>query len=109
MKIAAGFSGGMGRMGLTCGAVSGALMTLGLRYGAADPTNKEAKDLVCARVREFAEQFKARNNGHLACRDLLGCDIGTPEGQAEFKQRNLHATVCTEAVRSAAEILEKLL
>ena len=78
LKIASGFGGGMGRMAETCGAVTGAMMVLGLRFGAASP-DREAKELIYARIREFADRFKARN-GSLDCRDLLGCDISTPEG-----------------------------
>ncbi len=108
MKIGCAFSGGMGRMGLTCGVVTGAIAVIGLRYAAGDPLNKDAKEHTLARVREFAEQFKARNHGHLDCRDLLGCDLSTPEGQAEAKEKGLHKTICTQLVRDAAEILERL-
>ena len=66
LKIAAGFGGGMGRMAETCGAVTGALMVLGLKYGATSP-EREAKERVYERVREFAKRFKARN-GSLVCR-----------------------------------------
>ena len=44
LKIAQGFGGGMGRMTKTCGAVTGAFMVLGLKYGNADIHDKEAKE-----------------------------------------------------------------
>lgn len=102
LKIASGFGGGMGRMAETCGAVTGAMMVLGLRFGGATP-DREAKERVYARVREFADRFKARN-GSLDCRDLLGCDISTPDGYEMAK--NLFTTTCPKYVRDACEILE---
>jgi C_GCAxxG_C_C family probable redox protein len=78
LKVASGFGGGMGRMAETCGAITGAMMVLGLKFGSASPDWK-TKELVYEKVREFADCFKARN-GSLLCRDLLGCDVSTPEG-----------------------------
>jgi C_GCAxxG_C_C family probable redox protein len=107
LKIAAGFGGGMGRMAETCGAVTGALMALGLKYGGATP-DPQAKETAYQRVREFAARFKA-SHGSLACRDLLDCDIGTAEGRAIAAGQSLFTTRCPEFVRRAAEILEELL
>jgi C_GCAxxG_C_C family probable redox protein len=107
LRIAAGFGGGMGRMGETCGAVTGAMMVLGLKFGNTSPS-REAKDQMYARIREFAERFKTRN-GSLACRDLLGCDISTAEGHKAAAERGLFTTVCPKLVRDAAEILEEML
>jgi C_GCAxxG_C_C family probable redox protein len=107
LKIAAGFGGGMGRMADTCGAVTGAMMVLGLRFGGTAP-DREAKERVYAKVREFADRFKALN-GSLTCRDLLGCDISTPEGFEAAKEKKLVSTTCRKFVRDAAEILETML
>jgi C_GCAxxG_C_C family probable redox protein len=107
LKIASGFGGGMGRMAETCGAVTGAMMALGLRYGGNSP-NPETKERIYGKIREFADHFKARN-GSLACRELLGCDISTPEGHEVAREKKLFASVCPECVRDAAEILEEML
>ncbi len=106
-KIASGFGGGMGRMGQTCGAVTGAYMVIGLKYGAATG-DREAKEKTYRAIREFAEQFKAKH-GALDCKDLLGCDISTPEGFEEMKKRGLHEKVCTKLVRDACEIVDEML
>jgi len=107
LRIASGFGGGMGRMAGTCGAVTGAMMVLGLRFGGTAP-DREAKERVYARIREFADRFKARN-GSLVCRDLLGCDISTPEGYEVAQEKELFTTTCPRLVRAAAEILEEML
>jgi C_GCAxxG_C_C family probable redox protein len=108
LKLAAGFGGGMGRMARTCGAVTGAFMILGLKYGATSSEDKQAKELTYEKVREFAARFKERN-GTLECRELLGCDISTLEGLQTFKEKGLLSTHCPKFVRDAAEILEGML
>jgi len=106
-KIASGFGGGMGRMAQTCGAVTGAYMVIGLKYGAAS-VDRVAKEKTYRLVREFAEKFKAKN-GALVCKTLLGCDISTPEGFEKMTKLGLHEKVCTKLVRDACEILDELL
>ena len=105
IKVSAGFGGGMGRMAGTCGALTGAFMVLGLKYGGPD---SKSKDKTYELVRELADRFRARH-GSLECRELLGCDLSTPEGRKHAKAERLHSTVCTQIVRDAAEILEEIL
>ena len=105
MKLSAGFGGGMGRMARTCGAVTGAFMVLGLKYGGED---KDSRERAYQMVRQFASRFEARH-GSLLCKDLMGCDISTPEGMQAVKERGLRAGICTGLVREAAEILETML
>jgi len=107
VKIASGFAGGM-RMGETCGAVTGAFMVLGLRHCGADCETSPGRSEVYAAVTEFASRFE-RRNGSVMCRDLLGCDIGTPEGMQAAREQGLFQTKCPEIVQEAAEILEGML
>jgi C_GCAxxG_C_C family probable redox protein len=106
MKIAAGFAGGM-RVGEICGAVTGALMVLGLRHGRADCDTRAGRADVYDRVGEFIARFRERN-GSVICRELLGCDIGTEEGKKHAEERNLFKTTCVKMVQDAAEILEEM-
>ncbi len=108
LKIAGTFGGGMGRMGQTCGAITGALMALGLKFGATDAADKKAKEQTYGRVRAFAQQFETRN-GSLTCQDLLGCDIGTPAGQKMAQEQGLYKRICPKLVKDAAEIVEGML
>jgi C_GCAxxG_C_C family probable redox protein len=108
LKIAGTFGGGMGRIGQTCGAVTGALMALGLKYGASDAADKETKEQAYARAQEFAQRFKTRN-GSLICKDLLGCDIGTPDGHSLAQEQGLYKRICPKLVKDAAEIVEEML
>ena len=106
LKVSCGFGGGM-RRGDTCGAVSGALMVLGLRYGPKDVSDTSAKNNVYSRVTEFCRRYESRC-GYINCRDLLGCDISTEEGMKKARKNNLFKTVCPRMVETAAEILEEM-
>lgn len=106
-KVAAGFGGGMGRLGQTCGAVTGAILVLGLRHGATEPADLAIKERTYGQVRELVARFRARH-GSVLCRELLGLDISTEAGWHQARQQQLFATRCSEFVRTAVEILEEL-
>jgi C_GCAxxG_C_C family probable redox protein len=108
LKISRGFGGGMGRMAHTCGAVTGAFMVIGLKYGNADARDKQARENTYGLVREFARRFKERN-GSVMCRDLLGCDISRPEGLNAAREKGLFTSVCPNMLRDATEILEEII
>ena len=107
LKVATGFGGGM-RMSETCGAVTGAFMVLGLKYGNAAAENIQAKEKTYEKIREFTKRFKARS-GSVTCKDLLDCDISTPEGMKQAQDKGLFTSVCPKMVQTAAEILEEIL
>ena len=107
LKIAAGLGGGIGRTGSICGAVTGAILILGLRFGTTDPKDKNAKFEAYKKVQLFNEEFKTRT-GSLICRELLGFDFTTPEGGLRAKQPGAFEH-CPEFVQIAAEILETML
>jgi C_GCAxxG_C_C family probable redox protein len=108
LRIAAGFGGGMGRMAETCGAVTGTFMLIGLKHGGLDAEDRKAKEKTHEEVREFARRFKACHE-FLVCRELLGCDISTPEGSRMAKEKKLAATICPKLVKSAAQIFEEMI
>ena len=105
IKIATAFGGGMARCGGTCGAVSGALMTLGLSHGAA---TKEGKEETYQMARDFMSRFE-KKHGSLLCRELIGCDISTPEGLQNARDSGVIKSVCPHLVHDAAEIIQTIL
>lgn len=107
LKIAAPFGGGIGRLGEVCGAVSGALMALGMAEGHTAP-NPAAKERTYGLARAFIDEFRCRH-GAITCRELLGCDIGTPEGQQQAREAGLFKQRCPLFVRDAAEIVAETL
>ena len=108
LKVSGPFGGGIGRMGATCGAVTGAVMVLGLRYGRVRATDLLTRDQSYAAARQLSERFRARH-GALSCRGLLGFEIGTPEGAERARREKIHEKVCAQFGRSAAELTEELL
>ncbi len=108
LRVAGAFGAGMGCLGDTCGAVTGAFMLIGLQHGKIRPEDEESKERAYQLTREFAEEFKSRH-GSIMCRELLGCSLETPEQRALAKEKGLFDTLCPRFVHDAAEIVEQLL
>jgi|WetSurMetagenome_2_1015567.scaffolds.fasta_scaffold00788_21 C_GCAxxG_C_C family probable redox protein len=104
-RIACPFGGGVARRSLTCGAVSGALMAIGLKYGKASGSDNAAKEATFTRVNEFCRLFIGKH-GSINCGELLGCDLGTEEGRRYFKENGLSKLRCRNFVKDACDILE---
>ena len=106
VKLATGFGAGMGRTQETCGAVSGAILALGLRGGRALGDDKARTEETYAKVQALQRDFAALH-GSCLCRELLsGCDLRTPEGQREFKERGYLRQRCAEYVKTAAALVD---
>jgi C_GCAxxG_C_C family probable redox protein len=108
LKIASGFGAGICYKGEICGAVSGAYMALGLKYGRWQSEDAEAREKTYALMREFDRQFIARN-GSLYCNRLLEGDMSTPEGRKKIHESHRFKTHCPRFVKDAAEIAERLM
>lgn len=108
MKVAQAFGGGMAHLGEACGAVTGAFMAIGLKYGRTRADDLEARARTYALAQRFAEDFKGLH-GSIHCRGLLGLDIGTEEGMNLAREKGLFKTLCAAYVRRAAELLEEIL
>jgi C_GCAxxG_C_C family probable redox protein len=107
LRVAGMFGGGMGHLGNVCGAVTGAFMTIGLKYSKVQDGENEKRDRGYVLVRQFAEEFAARN-GSIICKELLGYDLSTPEGSAQAMERGLFRDLCPKLVQGAVEILEQM-
>lgn len=108
LKLSQALGGGMGHLGQTCGAVTGAFLAIGLKHGRIRAEDMAARDRTYALMKTVADRFRTRH-GSLTCPGLLGCDIGTAAGLAEAQAKNLFQTSCADYVREAAELLEELL
>lgn len=108
LRLSQPFGGGIARRADWCGALTGAFLAIGLEHGRVRAEDAAARDKTYALVNELVRRFEARH-GAVRCRDLLGCDIGTPEGQRQAEERKLHQTKCEELVRDAAALLEEIL
>ena len=107
-KISCGFGAGMARSGNICGAVTGAIMVIGLKYGKGTAGDDAAKERTYGLVQEFIMKFRAKN-GSINCTELLGYDLRDPEQRKQAHASGVVAIKCPEFSRNATEILEKLL
>ena len=107
LKLGGCFGGGMCK-GEVCGACTGALMALGLKFGQCDILDVESRKKTNDIAIEFLDTFK-QENGSYICKELLGCDLATDEGKQYARDNNLFTEFCPKMVESAAIIAEKLL
>jgi C_GCAxxG_C_C family probable redox protein len=98
----------MGSGKSTCGAVTGAMMVLGLAHGSGTRLDPARKQAAYASTAELWRRFTERH-GSVACKDILGCDLSTPDGRQRARELGLFQTTCAAAVRDAAELLVELL
>jgi C_GCAxxG_C_C family probable redox protein len=105
LKLSSPFGGGVARRGQTCGAVTGALMALGLARGADTPAGKEDAYRL---GQEFLQRFESKH-ATILCRELLGCDISTPEGRQQAREQGVFTALCPLFVHDAAEIAQAML
>lgn len=107
-RIACAFGGGLGHTGGVCGAVNGAIMVIGLAACSPGPGSLASSARADDLVRSFLTEFEQRH-GSTVCSQLLGCDIGTPEGRGEAARLGVFDSRCPTYVRDAVEILDELL
>lgn len=109
IRIAGPFGGGIGGMGRTCGALTGAVMVIGYLYGRTNPQDLEKKQENNTRVQKLIETMEARS-GSTICREILnGYDISHPEQRELARQEGLFESGCERVVQNAAALLEELL
>jgi C_GCAxxG_C_C family probable redox protein len=111
-RIAAGFGGGVGRMRMMCGAVSGIVILAGLDRGQIDGADRKGKSMCYKVVQELLDEFKVQN-GSVVCAELLGLKghekaqssyIASPRTAEYYKTRP-----CAAKVESAARIFAEYL
>ena len=102
LKIANGFGGGIARNQEVCGAVSGAIMLIGLKYGKTESGDSASHEHTYELVNNFIDKFTEKN-GSINCFELLKCNL------PEAREKGLFSSLCSNYVRDAAEIAEELL
>ncbi|MFX0066079.1 MAG: C-GCAxxG-C-C family protein [Candidatus Hermodarchaeota archaeon] len=104
LKIASAFSGGIARTGNVCGALTGALMALGLKYGGVKREDQEKVNDVAGKL---LNEFKALN-GSIICRELINHDLITDEDLKQAFKKEVFKN-CPKYVENVSMMLEKLL
>ena len=110
-KIAAGFGGGVGRMRMMCGAVSGIVMLVGLDCGQTEGSDSEGKSACYKVVQDLLAESKAAN-GSLICAEILGISQPAAIGHYEASPRTkeyYQQRPCAAKVECAARIFARYL
>lgn len=105
-RVASGFGGGIGRTGLVCGAVAGAVMSAGSRYGtgAPDADRERLYEISASIARSFTEKFSSVN-----CRELIEVDLRDPAERKRANKEGIFADKCAAYVEFCAnEIADAL-
>lgn len=107
LQVAAGFGGGVGRLRMMCGAVSGIVILVGLDCGQTEGSDREGKSACYRVVQQLLERSKD-DNGSLICAEILGlkgyekaaCSYEASPRTAEYYKKR----PCAAKVESAARI-----
>lgn len=105
-RIASAFGGGLGK-GETCGAVAGAMIALGMRFGFNAENASVRKEIMNGKRAAYAERFCA-SHGCLNCKGLLGYDISVPEELEAVLDKGLMFSLCPRLVKDSIEITRAL-
>lgn len=108
LKIACGFGGGIGRTGRTCGAVTAAVMVIGLKHGQVDLADEDSRQKTHELARRLIDNFTARH-GSIECRQLIGYDLSNPGELKLARESEVFRSKCPAFVYDAARILEDIL
>ncbi len=100
-RIATGFVAGAAGHGELCGALVGAVMALGLKFGRDRADDLDAKAATSEKVHHLLSAFADRF-GSVRCIDLTGCDLLTSEGKALAQEKDQFGKVCPKYVGFAA-------
>ena len=103
---ASGFGGGIGGKGIICGAISGAVIAIGLHYNRQNSADKELYGRVRENSRELLEQFSEINTS-CYCKDLQPYNLTTMQGREKLHSDPEVMAKCKSYIASAAKLLVK--
>ena len=105
LKLTSPFGGGVAHQGNVCGAVTGALLALGLQRGS---STVEKKDGTYRVAEEFIRRYKVLH-GTILCRELIGFDISKPDELRNAREQGVFKSTCPGLVKAAAELVGEFL
>jgi C_GCAxxG_C_C family probable redox protein len=93
LKIACGFGAGIGRMGKTCGAVTGAVMVIGLKHGQLDVADEKSRQETHRLVKKLIDEFTALHDS-TECRELIGYDLSDSSSLESARKSGVFKNKC---------------
>jgi len=105
-RIATAFGAGIGRCGSICGALTGGVMALGIRYGTNEPSvEKRLKSYELAQ--SLYKQFETKH-GSVFCRELIGYNLSDAEELEKARKAKVFEEKCHNFIRTIVETLTEL-
>lgn len=108
LKLATGFGAGIAYQDDICGAVSGAIMAIGLKHGNDETSQVDFSNKALFLTRELIQRIKAKH-GSYKCKDLTGIDhTNLEEGMKLYKELGIAGKICRPIVIECIEIVEEI-
>lgn len=107
LKLGGCFGAGMCK-GEVCGACTGALMALGMKFGQFEITDMESRTKTNEVTEAFLDSFRIENGSYI-CKELVKCDLSTESGRRYAIEHNIFTELCPQMVYSAVRIAEQLM
>lgn len=102
-KIATAFGGGIGRCGSVCGALTGGVMAIGIKYGTNEPSPEKRLEAY-AKAQKLYSEFE-RMHGSVFCRELIGYNLSNASELEEARRTKVFEERCIRFIENAIKIL----
>lgn len=106
-RIATPLAGGSG-LGGECGALTGAFLVIGAKWGVSRADDTEGFLSAISKVKDLADRFRSLH-GAVNCRELLGLDVFSEEGFREFQEEDMKLNRCVQYVEDTMNLLEQIM
>lgn len=107
LKLASGFGGGIASQGDLCGAVSGAIMAIGLKHGYDEGPNVKSRDKVYSLVQKLIQGIKSKH-GCYTCKCIIGLDLKKPDENKLAYEQDIFSKICPHVIKDVVEIVEEI-
>lgn len=108
LKISTGLGAGISCQGDICGAVSGAILAIGLKHGNHEGlSDADSQGKTFYLTQELIERIKAKH-GCYTCKDLLGLDLKKPENVKFAKESGIFEKICNNVIKDSVQIVEEI-
>lgn len=105
--ISAGFGGGISRRGEICGAVTGAIMAIGMLTSQTEKDVSKHKAATYKKVAEFIDKFNEIHETPI-CNNLIGFDIRDPDARQKGNDEGVFRKICPKFLETATKIVLEL-
>lgn len=107
LKLATGLGAGIAGQGDICGAVSGAILAIGLKHGNHEASDVDSRNKTFFLSQELIQRIKAKH-GCYTCKGLTGIDFTRPEGAKLAQESGVMEKVCFKVIKDTVQIVEEI-